>query len=295
MVKVSVIIPAYNAEKYIHEAIDSVLNQTFKDFEIIVIDDESTDNTSKILESYGNKIRWKSQENKGSASAQNEGIKMANGEYIAYIDADDIYLPERIETQVKHLDEHHDVGLVYTDFYQIDENGKITGTAKSQPFDDLLLLQANYIGKSTVMHRRECLNEVGLFDESFTNYENDWEMWVRISEKFGMVYIDKPLTKYRLHGGSLLSTRQTKGHDIYYSWTKIIKKTYKRRGKPFWLKIQIIRTIVIGKVTLEIMKIKEMLGKVHPVCRKFGSVVLIACNVVDMTLFYIEKIFYRHS
>jgi len=124
MVKVSVIIPAYNAE-YIREAIDSVLNQTFKDFEIIVIDDGSTDNTPNILKSYGNKIRWKSQENKGSASATNEGIKMAKSEYIAYIDADDVCLPERLEIQIKYLDEHPDVGLVYTDFYQIDENNKI--------------------------------------------------------------------------------------------------------------------------------------------------------------------------
>jgi len=295
MVKVSVIIPAYNAEKYIREAIDSVLNQTFKDFEIVVINDGSTDKTPKILKSYGNKIRWKSQENKGLAPAMNEGIKMAKGEYIAYIDADDICLLERFEIQVKYLDEHPDIGLVYSDFYQIDENNKILGKIKSQPFDNLFLLQNNYMGKSTVMHRRKCLDEVGLFDdENFRNYDNDWEMWIRISEKFGIGYIDKLLIKYRLHSNSLLSIRSNK-ENFRHSHIKIIKKTYKRRGKPFWMKIQMIRTIVIGKVTLEIMKIKEMLGKVHPVCRKFGSAVLIAWNVVDSTLFYIENFFYRHS
>ncbi len=293
MVKVSVIIPAYNAEKYIHEAIDSVLNQTFKDFEIIVINDGSTDNTSKILESYGNKIRWKSQENKGQASAQNEGIKIAKGDYLAYLDADDICFPKRLETQVKYLDGHSDVGLVYSDYYQIDDK-RILKIAKSHPFDYLLLLQNNYICKSTVMHRRGCLEYPNLFDESI-NGRDDWDMWVRISEKFGMGYINKQLVKYRMHEDSWTHSLPNEQDNLRYCHIKIIKKTYKRRGKPFWMKIQMIRTIVIGKVTSEIMKMKEMLGKVHPVCRKFGSAVLIACNVVDMTLFYIEKIFYRHS
>ena len=293
MVKVSVIIPAYNAERYIREAIDSVLNQTFKDFEIIVIDDGSTDNTSKILESYGNKIRWKSQENKGQASAQNEGIKIAKGDYLAYLDADDIYFPKILETQVKYLDKHSDAGLVYSDYYQIDDK-KILKIAKSQPFDYLLLLQNNYICKSTVMHRRECLVCANLFDESI-NGRDDWDMWVRISEKFKAGYINKPLVKYRVHEDSWTHSLPNEQDNLRYCHIKIIKKTYKRRGKPFWLKIQIIRTMVIGKVTLEIMKIKEMLGKVHPVCRKFGSVVLIAWNVVDSTLFYIENFFYRHS
>lgn len=131
MVKVSIIIPVYNGERYVSEAIDSVLNQTYKDFEIIVIDDGSKDDTLNILRMYGEKIRWESQENKGQASAINEGIKMAKGKYIAYLDADDVCLPERLKIQVKYLDEHPDVGLVYADFYQTDENGKIRRAVKS--------------------------------------------------------------------------------------------------------------------------------------------------------------------
>jgi len=164
---------------------------------------------------------------------------------------------------------------------------------KSQPFDYLILLQNNYIGKSTVIHKRECSDEVGLFDDkNFRNYDNDWEMWIRISEKFGMSYINKPLIKYRLHSDSLLSTRSNK-ENITHSHIKIIKKTYERWGKPFWMKIQMVRTIRIEKVTVEIIKIKEMLRKVHPVCRKFASVVLITWEVPDKILFYVEKKFYK--
>jgi glycosyltransferase involved in cell wall biosynthesis len=151
VVKVSIIIPVYNGERYIREAVDSALNQTYKDFEIIVIDDGSKDNTPNILENYDNKIRWKSQKNRGQAFAINEGINMAKGKYIAYLDVDDVCLPERFENQVEYL------------------------IMKSHPHDKFVLLQNNYIPRSTVMHKRECLKGVGLFDESITG-DDDWDM-----------------------------------------------------------------------------------------------------------------------
>ena len=252
MVKVSIIIPVYNGERYVSEAIDSVLNQSYKDFEIIVIDDDSKDNTSNILRTYGKKIRWKSQENKGQASALNEGIKMAKGRYIAYLDADDVCLPERFENQVKYLDEHSNVGLVYSDRYQIDENGKIQWIIKSQPHDNFILLQKNYIPRSAVMHKRECLDEVGLFDESITG-DDDWDMWIRISEKFEMGYMDKPLVKYRVHGENISLTRPKRLDRGRYIKMRILEKAYERRERPFWLKLILIRAKIewrIGKMPL---------------------------------------------
>ena len=252
MVKVSIIIPVYNGEKYIREAVDSALNQTYKDFEIIVIDDGSKDNTPNILENYDNKIRWKSQKNKGQAFAINEGINMAKGKYIAYLDADDVCLPERFENQVKYLDEHSNVGLVYSDRYQINENGIIQRVIKSQPHDNFVLLQNNYIPRSAVMHKRECLNEVGLFDESITG-DDDWDMWIRISEKFEMGYIGKPLVKYRVHKENISLIRPKRLDYWRYTKMKGLEKTYERRERPFWLKLILIRAKIewrIGKIPL---------------------------------------------
>ena len=277
MVKVSVIIPVYNGEKYISEAIDSVLNQTYKDFEIIVIDDGSRDNTPKILKEYGDKIRWKSQEHKGQASALNEGINMAKGKYIAYLDADDVFLPERLEIEVKYLDAHPDVGLVYSDFYKIDKNGKIRRIIKSRPQDNFVLLQINYITRIAVMHRRECLNEVGLFDESITG-DDDWDMWIRISEKFKMGYIDKPLAKYRIHGGNISLTRPRRLDRGRYMKMRILEKAYGRRERPFWLKLMLMRA-----------KIEWRIGKMPLLGERFPTV----WWGVDMVLDKIERLMIR--
>lgn len=252
MVKVSIIIPVYNGERYIREAVDSALNQTYKDFEIIVIDDGSKDNTPNILENYDNKIRWKSQKNRGQAFAINEGINMAKGKYIAYLDVDDVCLPERFENQVEYLDAHSNVGLVYSDFYQINGNGETQRIMKSHPHDKFVLLQNNYIPRSTVMHKRECLKGVGLFDESITG-DDDWDMWIRISERFGMGYIGKPLVKYRVHKGNISLLRPKRLDRGRYMKMRILEKTYERRERPFWLKLILIRAKIewrIGKIPL---------------------------------------------
>lgn len=252
MVKVSIIIPVYDGEKYIREAVYSALNQTYKDFEIIVIDDGSKDNTPNILETYGSKIKWKSQENKGQASAINEGINMAEGKYLAYLDADDVCLPERFENQVKYLDEHPNVGLVYSDRHQINENGETQRIIKSQPPNNFVLLQNNYIPRSAVMHKKECLDEVGLFDESITGGD-DWDMWIRISEKFEMGYIGKPLVKYRVHKKNISLIRPNRLDYCRYTKMKGLEKTYERRERPFWLKFILTRAKIewrIGKIPL---------------------------------------------
>jgi glycosyltransferase involved in cell wall biosynthesis len=252
VVKVSVVIPVHNCERYVREAIDSVLNQTYKDVEVIVINDGSTDKTEEMLREYGDKIGWKSQENKGQASAVNEGFRMAKGEYIAYLDADDVCLPERFDNQVRYLDDHGDVGLVYSDCYQIDEYGKIVRTIRSRPHDKFVLLQGNYVARSAVMHRRECLNAVGLFDESITG-DDDWDMWIRISEEFGMGYIGKPLMGYRVHGANISLMRPARLSRGRRMRVRILEKTYERRERPFWLKLILMRAKIewrIGKIPL---------------------------------------------
>jgi glycosyltransferase involved in cell wall biosynthesis len=278
MVKVSIIIPVYDGEKYIREAVDSALNQTYKDFEIIVIDDGSKDNTPNIFETYGSKIKWKSQENKGQAFAINEGINMAEGKYLAYLDADDVCLPERFENQVKYLDEHPNVGLVYSDRYQINENGETQRIMKSQPPDNFVLLQDSCIPRSAVMHKRECLDAVGSFDESITG-SDDWDMWIRISEKFEMGYISKPLVKYRVHKENISLIRPKRLDHWRYTKMRILKKAYERRGRPFWLKLILIR----AKIEWRICKM-PLLDERFPIVWGVGNKVL---NCVERIL--IEK------
>ena len=282
MVKVSIIIPVYNGEKYVSEAIDSVLNQTYKDFEIIVIDDGSKDNTLNILRMYGDKIKWKSQENRGQASAINEGINVAKGKYIAYLDSDDVCVPERFDTQVKYLDEHPNVSLVYSDRYNINENGENQGIFNSQPHDNFILLQQNYISRSVVMHKKECLYKVGLFDESITG-SDDWDMWIRISEKFEMSYIDKPLIKYRVHKENISLLRPKRLDYGRYTKMKVLKKTLKRRESPFWLKLILMRA-----------KIEWRIGKIPLLGERLPIVWWVVDKILDCAeKIYIKKILFK--
>ena len=240
MVKVSVVIPVFNGQDFVGEAIDSVLNQTFRDFEVIAIDDGSTDETPDILRAYGDQITWQSQGNYGQASAINRGVGLAAGEYVAYLDADDVCLPERLEVQVHYLESHPDVALVYSDRYEIDKFGKVQGVMKSRATDNFLLLQQDYVPRSTVMQRKACLNEIGLFDEAHTG-NDDWDMWVRMSEQYRLSYIDQPLIGYRIHDKNISIIRPRRLN--YNRWTRMrmLKEVYSRRGKPFWLKLMLWR------------------------------------------------------
>ena len=115
---VSVIIPAYNAQKYIREALDSVLAQTYSSFEIIVVEDSSTDDTAKIIKSYIDpRVKFVHQEKKGQTAARDEGMRRASGKYLAFLDADDVYLPQKLERQVGYMEAHPECGLCYCDLY----------------------------------------------------------------------------------------------------------------------------------------------------------------------------------
>ena len=252
MIKVSVIIPVYNGAKFIENAIDSVLGQTNQNFEIIIIDDGSIDNTPNILKNYGDKIKYYTQENQGQACAINKGLEMSECEYIAYLDSDDMYYPEKLEEQLKYFHDHSDVGLVYSDRCHIDSSAKIISLVQSRKLDHFLFLQENRLCRSSVMHRRKCLGEVGVFDNCISGGD-DWDMWIRISEKYTFGYINKPLIKYRIHENNISKVRPNWRN--YNRWIRmmIIQKCYYRRGKPFGLKLMFLRakfTWIVGKIPI---------------------------------------------
>ena len=206
MLEVSIIIPTYNSAKYIPDAINSILNQTFKDYEIIIVDDGSTDNTREILNKYNSKIRYIYQENKGPSAARNIGIKNAKGKYIAFLDADDIWLPDKLQRQMKLFANESSVSFVYTSSYIMNENGFILRKMQCYNRSRRKILNELYLSKSigntsSTIIKKECFDKVGLFDETLTVAE-DWDMWLRICQRFRFKCIDEPLVMTREYEGS---------------------------------------------------------------------------------------------
>lgn len=209
MQKVSVIIPAYNKADYTVKTIESVLSQTYKPIEIIVVDDGSTDNTRQLLSQYSNSITYIHKENGGACSARNLGIKASTGAYIALLDCDDIYLPNKIELSVDYLNRNAQCGFVYTPVYFIDDKDNIlrvypSGNNLCDGHINSRLLIKNFIPNSTVVVRKACFWKVGFFDESIFT-PADWDMWLRLSENYKAGYIKLPLTKYRISSNYILN------------------------------------------------------------------------------------------
>ena len=199
MPEVSVVIPAYNMATYTVEAVESVLAQTYRDYELLVIDDGSKDGTGEALKIFKDKIKYIYKENGGVCSARNLGIKLAAGKYIAFLDCDDNWLPRKLEESLKGFS-GSDIGLVYTDGFIIDKDGKITENVRKpslseHPVDDLLIM--NIVFNPSVVVKKSCFDIVGHFDEKMF-YAADWDMWLRISEKYGIIHIKQPLSRYRV-------------------------------------------------------------------------------------------------
>ena len=207
---VSVIIPAYNKADYTISTINSVLNQTYSPIEIIVVDDGSTDNTNEKLKKFKNDIHYYYQENKGASSARNLGTKKSQGEYIAYLDCDDIYYPEKIEKSISQLEKNNDYQYLYTNVDQINEKNEIVGEfpdilrqAKSGSIFEDLFLQ-NFICNSTLIIRKSCIEKIGYFDEKIF-VPADWDFLLRLSQNFLGVYLPDKLTGYRIVDQSTLN------------------------------------------------------------------------------------------
>lgn len=210
MPRVSVIIPAYNAEAFIGEALESVLQQTVRPEEIIVVDDGSTDRTAEIARSFGPPVIVISEHVGGSGPARNLAISRSTGEWLAFLDADDVWLPEKQERQLAAIGP--ETRLVCSDRINIGDlrglpvvQGALQPQKNGAGFVEILL--GNFINTSTVMLRRDAFYEAGTFptdDELIV--AQDWDLWVRVTYKHPIVALPEPLVKYRLHPGG--SSRQ---------------------------------------------------------------------------------------
>lgn len=207
MKTISVIIPNYNNAHYLASAIQSVLHQTFTDYEIIVVDDGSTDNSKEVVAAFGDKVRYIWQENKGLAGARNTGIHAARGELIGLLDADDEWLPNYLENMILLSRRFPDAAVYYCSAQAMDTEGKALpqvfgGPARQPESLYYTLLRANFLIPSTILMRRHVILDAGLFDQSLRSCE-DWDLWLRILPSHPIVGTNECLVRYRIHGSSL--------------------------------------------------------------------------------------------
>ena len=207
MQKISVIIPTYNYAHFISEAIDSVLAQTTRVSEIIVVDDGSSDNIAEVVKTYGNRVKFIQQENRGAGAARNNGAKNASGELLAFLDADDVWHPNKLKKQIKYFRQDAEVGLVGCWMREFNESGETlleyTEGKNGWCAQDILLIEPVVPGPgSTALIKREIFDKIGGFDERREMHAEDWEFCYRMARISKMAITPEILVNYRNHGGN---------------------------------------------------------------------------------------------
>jgi len=229
----------FNGERYLAEAVESIINQSFRDFEFIIIDDGSEDNTWKILSEYGVRDRrivlHRNEENIGLTRSLNLGLSLARGEYIARMDADDISLPGRLEWQIQFLDANQEIGVLGGGCQIIDENGELL-SERIPPCEDAsikaeLLIKNNGLGHSEIMARAELLRKVGGYDETIP-YAQDYDLWCRLSPVTQFASLQKIVIKWRNRKSNISNLkRQAQLQCSFETSLRVI--TEKLKGEPF--------------------------------------------------------------
>jgi glycosyltransferase involved in cell wall biosynthesis len=228
--KISIVIPSYNQGRFIRETIDSVLNQNYPDVEVIVMDGGSTDETVSVLKEYGEKISWVSKKDNGQTDAINQGMKKAKGEIVAYINSDDVYLPNTFFTVAEYFMQHPKTMWATGDYFIIDAEGRKIQSyvawyktmLRQQPTFSKLSV-ANYIIQPSTFWRRSVYKEVGMFDESL-RYCMDYDFWMRLIQKHPLAVIKNHFSLFRIHslskGGSQYEKQFAEEHTVLLRYTK---------------------------------------------------------------------------
>lgn len=242
MPRVSIIIPTYNREKYIAECLDSVLNQTYTDYEVIVVDDGSIDNTEEVMRQFEGRVTYKKIAHSGPSIPRNVALEMATGDLIAFHDDDDLWLPDHLQLHVDFMDKHTDIDMVFSDLELFDENSTIykswmsektvfAGIKKTQVGDHFFILEGNifdylvrerFMTMPTLVVRRNCLDQVGHFDESLVA-QVDYDLFLRLARKFSVGYIDRVLARCRVHSTNLSGNPKRRITSKTVMWEKMEK------------------------------------------------------------------------
>ena len=198
---VSVIICVYQGARHLRQAITSALEQTYPAVEVVVVNDGSTDRSDEICRALAGHIVYVTQENAGLPRARNRGIRASAGEYIAFLDQDDVWRPDKLEKQMRLFAENPDLGLVYSDFSQIDHDARVVmerthGSKMRRGFVLPDLYEENFVGSLTAVCRRRVLEAVGLFHEDLA-FALDWDLWLRIANDHPVDFVDESLASWR--------------------------------------------------------------------------------------------------
>lgn len=226
--RVSVIIPTYNSAAMVQEAIGSVLAQTYADLEVVVMDDGSTDDTESVVRRFGDRVRYFKQENQGVSAARNAGINKSLGDYVAFLDSDDLWLPEKLSAQIPLLEADPTLGLVYCDWSVVSREALLQSSylkdlpaASGYVFDELI--QSGFILTSGVVLRRGCLDDVGAFDKSLA-IAQDYDLWLRISYRWKIQLVNRCLFTKRSLKGSLSSNLKKTALERIALYQKTLKE-----------------------------------------------------------------------
>lgn len=222
---VSVIIPNYNYADYLREAIASVLAQTYENIEIIVVDDGSSDNSRATIESYGEKVTGIFQQNQGVSATRNNGVKASRGEYIAFLDADDVWLPRKIELQMAKFAAVPTLGMVHVAVDEVDSDGNVLAKKRNgldgrrTPDFFMLTIECVYGGGSGIILPRRIFDEAGGFDTRLST-SADWDLFCRISERYEVAFVEEVLLRYRVHNSNMHANVGAMEHDMILAFEK---------------------------------------------------------------------------
>jgi glycosyltransferase involved in cell wall biosynthesis len=225
MTTVSVVIPFYNRSKWLWPALDSVLQQTHSDLEILVVDDGSSEELEPERRFYDSRVRFIRQEHAGASAARNRGIRLSRGKYVAFLDADDSFMPNKLQVQVEALEARPDVALIHSSYLRMDEFGNDIEEVHSGTFTGSVypaIVKECPIATPTVMIRMETLTELGLmFDESVRVGE-DVLMWIELARHHEFLGIDMPTTRVRMHGQNAFSSVEA----VYEGGMTILRRAF---------------------------------------------------------------------
>jgi glycosyltransferase involved in cell wall biosynthesis len=251
MPRVSVVIPSYNSAEYVPTALDSVLAQTFDDLEVLVVDDGSTDDTRERLAGYRSdpRFRYVHQANAGVACARNLGIAQSQGHYVAFLDADDTWYPNKLEQQINTIGGRPEHRACFTAFRRVDQNlapiSEIRSERGNVTLDDLLL-RGNAIGSiCTVVVERSLFEEAGGFDPELSQCA-DWDMWVRLAALTTFLYLDEPLVTYRQHNTNMSHNPALLERDSL----RVLQKAFAMEQLPLHLRAMRRRALARNDVVL---------------------------------------------
>ena len=226
--KVSICVPTYNRKDYLRETLDSIFAQTYKDYEVVVVDDGSTDGTAEMLKNISPLIRYYWQENSGDAAARNRLIKLARGEYITFIDSDDLLMHDAVERMMNVMEVEGGEAIVYGPYLRIDRNGHVYGRFKSRQYSGYItkyLFQNIFVYSCGSMFPKKVLETAGGFDTSLPVC-SDYDLWLRLSLKYRFVALAEPTFKRRRHAKNL-SAVSTENRILEL---KVLERFYYEKG-----------------------------------------------------------------